>query len=54
MHISTRENSSHIVQVFFISQVVDWDDEVDNIFELEKCFSSVFNIFVNQWCVKKR
>ena len=37
----------------FVNPVVDSNDEDDDIFEPERSFSSVFNTFVNQWCVKK-
>ena len=37
----------------FINPVVDSDDKDDDIFEPERSFSGVFNIFMNQWCVKK-
>ena len=33
--------------------VVESDDEDDDIFEPERRFSGVFNIFVNHWCMKK-
>ena len=40
-------------QVLVFLPVLLSDDEDDNIFELERNFSDVFDTFVNEYCIKK-